>query len=335
MMIPARYTRMSFHRNPYEWLLVETGDTVEEARRAVERSRQEWFRLRDERQWDESGWVEPSDPRLHRLIKIPVEGDRNEGSEYVSILDLQRLIEAETGLSIVSDYFTGAGAGLYPGQQPLGESLWRDLYILGKTGHFEWRLVGDGLVFHHTNWAWLAQRELPESSIRRWRAKLEDQERFTLDDIVQFAVELERRPRPRIRGVGRFAIPRDLLDAGVDAASGPFRGMLLLYRALTPDERAAARTPAGLPLSQLPPDKQRQITDYVLPPGVPRAGLQTPVPEFVAGTVFLVEAGSEEDTEAAPTQYEFRLKHPGDPILSEGEWTLTVRTPSRQPAGPT
>ncbi len=117
MMIPARYTRMSFPGSPYEWLLVETGDTIEEARRAVERSRQGWFRLWNERQSRESDWVEPSDPRLHRRIEIPVEGDRSEGYEYVSILDLQRLIAAETGLSIVSDYFTGAGAGLYPGQQ--------------------------------------------------------------------------------------------------------------------------------------------------------------------------------------------------------------------------
>jgi len=143
--------------------------------------------------------------------------------------------------------------------------------------------------------------------------------------IVQLAFELEHRPWPRLRGVGRFAIPRDLLDAGADAVSGPYRGMLLLYHALTPEERAAARTPDGLPLSRLRPDKRHVITDYVLPPGLPRASLQTPVPDFVAATVFFLDAGPGEDTDASSTQYELRLTYPSDPMLSMGHAALTVQ----------
>jgi len=328
-IVPARYASPAspLPGDYYHFLLTQTGDSNEAAVATIERLSKEWLDLRDRRQWDESDWVEPADPRLQQVVPIPFTS--TEHADYAVLVDLQQVIAKRTGLSIISDFFTGAWVRTYPHQRALAGPLWRDLYVLGQAGEFdqagqfEWKLVGDCLVFHRKHWYVLAQRELPESFIERWRAKLEDQERFTLDDIVQLAVELEGRPTPALRY--GLTIPDDLLEAGADAASGPYRGMLLLYHALTPEERAAARTPEGLPLSQLPSRKQREITDYVLPPGVPRATLQTPFAEFVAGTVFFLNAGSREEAGAPPTQYEFRLTYPSEPMLSMGDWTFGVR----------
>jgi hypothetical protein len=337
VLLPARYTRSFIPGNYYHFLLAETGDDDKAAIATVEHLSKEWRELRDRRQWSEDDWVEPSDPRLHQQVSAPttfVEG----WGDRTDLSDLQQLIAERTGLSIISDYFTRGPIGLYPGQRPLGGPLWRDLYVLGQAGRFEWDLVGDCLVFHREDWYRLAHSELPESFIEKYRSKLEDQERFTLDDMAQLAFELEHRPhppQPRFRGIGRFAIPRDLLDAGADAVSGPYRGMLLLYHALTPEERSAARTPDGLPLSQLPPSKQRAVADHVLPLGVPRASLQTSVPDFVAGTVFLVKASPADGNDGPPSQYELKLRYPPDPSLSDGDFTLTVRVaPPLPPSAP-
>lgn len=337
MMIPARYTRMSFHGNSYEWLLVETGDTKEDARRAVARSREAWFRLRDERQWDESDWVKPSDPRLHERIEIPVEGDKDEGSEYVSILDLQGLIAAETGLSIVSDYFTDAGAGLYPGQQPLGESLWRDLYILGSTGHFEWRLVGDALVFHHTNWPWLTQRELPESLLEEYRARLARQGRFTLDDAIEFALELEARRLPSGRRLppGRmgFAIPRDLNVAGLGGlGGGRGRGVaspVLFYHSLTPTEQAQAHSPEGLELAKLAAKGRQDLLHYVLVPSTSRD--ESVRRELARSATFSITESAGEHEGAAYTEYVLTFTFPEDANVSDRVVSSRVFLPGTAP----
>ena len=320
MLVPARSTRTRFHGNPYEWVLVETGDRIEDARTTVERSTEAWFKMRDERQWDESDWVEPSDPRLHRQVEIHVRGD--EGAEYVSILELQQLVAAATGLSIISDYFTDDSAGIYPGQQLLGDSLWRDLYILGHTGSFKWRLVGDCLVFHRTDWYRRSQSELPESLIVKYRQRLARQGRFTLDDVIEFAVEIKGLSATDRRGGP--SVPMDLIEAGILRSRG-VSGSLLLCHSLTPDEKAKARSPEGLTLAELWAKGRRDLTDYV-----PLLGrrLDKAAREKLArgATFFLIESTGEENG-SAYTEYTFRLVFPEDADVPERFFSTKVRLP--------
>ncbi len=319
-LVPPRSTRVTFPGNPYQWLLVATGDTPEQALSTVQRSKAAWVNLRNARQWDESDWVEPADQRLQRQIEMPFKW--HEGAEYVSILELQQLVAAETGLSVISDYFANDLAGLDPGQAPLGDSLWRDLYILGQTGNFKWRLLGDCLIFHRTMWHRLAQRELPESLIMKYRQRLARQGHFTLDDVIEFAVEIKGLSATDRRGGP--SVPMDLIEAGILRSRG-VSGSLLLYHSLTPDEKAKARSPEGLTLAELWATGRRDLTDYV-----PLLGrrLDKAAREKLArgATFFLIESTGEENG-SAYTEYTFRLVFPEDADVPERSFSTKVRLP--------
>jgi hypothetical protein len=328
-LVPGRYP--GYEPVFEEFLLLQTGSTQEEASEILEDLESEGEALAEARSSGEAECPEPTDLRLRQDVGA-IEWDA-ESPDLYTYSGLQEHVAAATGLSVVSDYFTGDKIGVHRKEHPLEGPIWRDLCYLGESGSFEWKLAGDCLVFHRDDWYDLAQSELPESFIQRWRTKLEDQGRFTLDDIVQLAVELEDRSTSPDRI--DLAIPYDLLKAGGHAASGPLRGMLLLYHALALEERAAASSPEGLRLSQLSPRRLREITDHVLPAGVSRASLQTPTAEIVAATVFFMNVGSGEEEDPHSTQYEFRLRYPDDSGLARPRFqrTLTVRLalPSSSP----
>ncbi len=302
MLVPARLSRMNFPGNPYEWLLVQTGDTPEQAVSAIQRSTDEWLKLRDARQWDESGWVEPTDPRLHRVVEFPIRG--GEGAKYVSILEFEQLVAAQTGISIVSDYFTDANAGIYPGQPPLGDSLWRDLYNLGRTGQFTWRQAGDCLVFHHTDWYRRAQFELPESLIADYQARLSLQGHLTLDDVAELASVLTQRPSPNMRGW--FALPGDLSEAGAPQTAYP-RWALLLWHELSPQERTAAQSEEGLRFADLSVRRAATLENAAWPSGGPFGDSRAPEDQ-VRGGVFRARCSTGTDEHGAYTRWDLAIE---------------------------
>jgi hypothetical protein len=317
-VIPAQYVREVEPGDYEHFLLDQEGDDLAGALEAVEELSRKLEAAVEARDRDDRlGVEEPDDMRLHRPISLPQTG-------RMTLHHIQEVIASQTGMSIISDFFTDTRV-LSRGDLPPDIPLWRLLALLSRRD-VGWEVAGDCIVFHHTHWYRLAQREISESVLERWRERLSKQGRFALEDIVQLAVELDDCPAPPLPG--RFAIPHDLLEAGAGAASERSRGMLLLYRALAPEERAAASSPEGLRLSQLPPRKQREVTDCVLPPSVPRAVLETPVSEFVAATTFFIKVDPGEEGDVAYSQYEFRLKHPRVPGISKGVQTLRVRIPS-------
>ena len=323
-LVPPIRPRATHSGNWYQWLLVATGDTPQQALDIVQRSARESQRLRDERQWDDSDWIEPSDPRLHQKVSIPVYGTEQEGNQYVSLLELQQLVAAETGLSIIADYFTEAGAGLYAGQHPLGEALWRDLYILGQTGQYEWRLAGDALVFHHTNWAWLAARELPESLLSKYRTRLAEQGHFTLDDAIEFAIDTEGHPAFSQRGGA--AVPHALNKEGLGQGRGHgVSAPLLFYNSLTSAQQTRARKPGGLPLAELHAKGRSYLLRYVPVGGSDR---EESVREILARRATFSLTVSRGEQQGRPyTEYVFTFTFPEDADVPDHVVSSAIRLP--------
>jgi hypothetical protein len=316
IVIPAQYVVVVQPGGYEHFLFARTGEDWAVALEAVEELARRLDVLVDARDRDDHSEVDgPDDLHLQGRISLRT------AAQGMTLLEVQRAIASQTDMSIISDFFT-ARTGAFGEDFPSDTPLSRILNHLAEW-NVEWETAGDCIVFHHTHWHSLAQREIPESLIERWRGKLSEQGRFTLEDVVNIAVEIENRPTPP--RPHRFSMPEDLLEAGAGAAAGPARGMLLLYHALTPEERAAAGTPEGLRLSDLPPPKQREIADYVLTPGVPRRILGMPVSEFVAGTVFFIEAEPGDGRPVGASHCQFRLQPPRRLGLSAARWPLTVR----------
>jgi len=302
MLLPARRSRVTAPGNPYQGLLVETGETAEAARNVVEKSRADWLKLRDAREWDESDWVEPTDPRLHDMLALPATSDN-----AVILSHAQQVISDHTGISVISDYFTAEWVGPSPNQPALGGPLWRDLYVLGKLGQFSWNHVGDCLVFHRTNWYQLSGGELRESLIADYLARIERQGHLTLDDVAELAFALAtRRGAGRL---GRFSLPANLHDAGASQAAYPYsRWPLLLWRALSPGERAAAESEQGLRFGDLPRKRVAALARAAWPVARPFGDGQTP-DDRIRGGVFTVRRSQGIDERGAYTRHGLSIEY--------------------------
>jgi hypothetical protein len=321
-LVPARFARMPWRGNAYEWLLVQTGEMIEAARGMVEKSRADWINLRNEREWDETGWVEPTDPRLHEVLDLPI-GDEG----FVVLSEAQQLISERTGLSIIADYFTDEWIGPSPNQPPLSGPLWHDLCVLGKLGQYEWMQAGDCLIFHRTRWYDAAQFELPESLIAEYRARLARQGHFTLDDVAELASTLERRPAAGMRG--RFSLPRELYEAG--ATIHPRDSWALaIWHVLSPDERAAAESEQGLRFADVPGRRVAALAKAAWPVAGPFGEPQTP-DDRIRGGVFTVRRSEGSDEQSSYTQYDLGIEYPDDPREALTT-TVMLREMKPQPA---
>ena len=275
----SRHPRLALE-SWYRPLLLGSGTPEEKAADALA---QEWERRgATEKQAQtemERGakWREPRSPELHREIMLPFE-------EPVEQVEVQRFIAEKTGLSLVSDHFTTWGPRPIPEEARASMPAWRLLYLLGEKWFwtYDWNEAGTCLVFSDRNWYRRVPEECPESLVIRYREKLAEQGTLTLEDVAAFAVDLERR-RPTNANVRRtrVMIPRDLARAGLSAA-GSFREGLLMYAALTPEQRAKARSAEGLPYAKMTGTQQEVVRrsavgSYGGPPH--RHLLVRPVPE--------------------------------------------------------
>jgi hypothetical protein len=200
------------------------------------------------------GAQEPRSPELHRVVMLPFK-------DSVDPVEVQRFVAQQTGLSLISDYFTGWGLRPIREEAQQARPVWEVLSALGEQWFwtYQWDEVGDCLVFHDRYWYRAAPREFPESLVSAYREKLKRQGRFTLDDIAAAAVGWERRraTRPSLPGDFRneVAVPPDLAKAGLsgDAVAS---SLLVLYATLTPAQRERARTPDGLSYSEMTAPQQ-------------------------------------------------------------------------------
>jgi hypothetical protein len=258
----------------------------------------EWITQRDAREWDEGDWVEPSDPRLHQTVALPANRDT-----AVPLSAVQQALADGTGMSVVSDYFTGSRVWLYPTAPALGGPVWRDLYVLGRVGRYDWQVAGDCLVFHHTSWYELAQGELPESVLNDYLQRVARQGHLTLDDVAELASIIAG------RSGGPRSLPRELSDAH---ASDPWsRWALLLWRALSPDERAAAEGEQGLCFGDLPGKRAAALARTAWPD--PGTSQDDRAPEErIRGGVFRMRKSAGSDERGAYTRYDLSIEYPGE-----------------------
>ncbi len=301
ILVPARYPAdWDFY---YQFLLAETGkEDLARAREITDRLNTEWEHRMPE--LDETGWIEPVDPRLHERIELPVD-------QYGAVIlsEAQQAIAERTGLSIVGDYFTNDRRALPLDQPPLGGPLWRDLYCLGQLGNkFHWHQAGDCIVFHHSSWYGLAQSEIPESVILDYRKRLQGQGHLVLDDVAELATVLESRAPGSFGG----ALPTDLSEAGAAPAADPIlRRLLLVYRALTPEEKAVAMGTEGLRLSELSWKRRRQLREMLFPTSGDLGRVLSSARPIPTPTTLYVQQLASESGQSS-TRFELRVETVGE-----------------------
>jgi hypothetical protein len=157
--------------------------------------------------------------------------------------EIQRRISQQTGISIISDYFT-----LPPLQLPKAllekTPLSRALNLI-QPEKYKWQAFGELLVFHHIDWYDMSLKEVPETLLDKYQEKISRQGGFTLDDAAAFYRALRRRVPPTL-----FSLPPNLGEAGL-AVHPRDQWAPLLYASLSPEQKAKIRGQAGLKRSEM------------------------------------------------------------------------------------
>jgi hypothetical protein len=218
---------------------------------------------------------------------------------------VQRFIASETGLSLVSDYFTSWMLLPVPEEARISMPIWRLLYLLGDEWFwsYDWNEAGDCLVFHDRRWYTRVPQEVPESLIEACREKLRKQGGFTLDDAAEVAAALDRRASAwaGVPGPG-IAMPTDLGGAGLNgfAVTSP---QIRLYASLSAEQRANARSAAGLPFMAMTRAQQDRVRQLAAIPqsGPIRPDTMRPVPKAeLSKALFRVKKSSQTTTQQGP-----------------------------------
>lgn len=259
LIIPPLHSRMPFTENWQRRLVLGTSaeDKADaEKRRALETWRQTDLRIaREERDAvRRARWPEHSAPALQPILELP-------RRESISLSDLQQRAARATGLSVISDCFTTDEIHIRGGDldapeiqvdpELLNQPTWRLLNMLGERSPgsraFEWRPLGNVLVFHHVQWPRLSLRELPESWLQLYSTKVASRGTPAMDDLVELATMLSSRPTPP----GDFSIPSGVDPMARQAASSPGLWFLTFYGSLSAEQEELARSPEGLPYDRM------------------------------------------------------------------------------------
>ena len=290
-------------------LLADTGDTAASTDDLV---RAWWKRGKEEQEAEQAR----RDRAQHKALPpefgqlIPV------GSwEELSLTGFQQKIAATTGLSLISDWFSGqpiySDSALPPDPVALSRALDKLALMLG----FVWDANGRCLTFHRTQWYYLAQQEVPELLVEAYRERLHRQGRFTLEDVVALAATLQGLRTPPAERMAFFTLPHDLAETGVGDLIGgrPSWWCVSLLASLTPALRAKAESERGLAFQDMSRRQQaesrRVATTLFAEHGDARAresalGIRTR--ESIADGHYY-------------TTYRIELEIPGDP-----SWTSTA-----------
>ncbi len=231
----------------YERLLTGTGMPKDEAdmflRQAADAATQQYLkslpsrvaRLRPD----------PPDP----LFRVPTKLDARK-SDVLGFNEVQRLLAEQTGLSVISDYFTVSARERPISAESLEERpLSQLLDQICSEVDYRWIAAGRCLVFHHARWYQIALFEVPETVLTDCRQQLRQYGRLSLVYLARLAAAL---PDEQLRPM---SWPRDCQIIGMDDA----KWALLLYAALTPEQASAARSREGLPFEEMTRAQQQQV----------------------------------------------------------------------------
>jgi hypothetical protein len=239
-IIPARQDFFALPGSLGHFLLAHTGYDYATALDIIERREDQEAEGGNPHDWEDSLGAEPSDVRLHHPISLPQEG------RVMALLEFQQVIAAQTGMSVVSDFFTHSGV-LYRENLRAEMPLWHVLTYLALRG-IEWEVAGDCLVFHERRWYNRIRQEVPEHLlfplVRRYFAG-----DLTLDDMCAFVTALRRRHGTTLTPRLVPALPRELPGLHL---LGPNLYAIEAYAVLDEEQRAAVRSPEGLKLADLP-----------------------------------------------------------------------------------
>jgi len=246
--LPARYVSRDEGSFAYDRMVKATGATAEEATSIINQNERQGFRHLEERTEAnrKTARVIPTDPGLLAVVKAERDPADPEGTNSPDATAVLRSLATQTGLTIVSDYFSDYRVNVTEAMRK-GMPLWEFLYTLGEDFNgkprYLWKKAGPFLVLHDgEDWPALAQHEVPESLLLAYREKLKAEGSFTLDDLAGFAVALVE------RGMDDCNLPGDLgaLHTAAHAKLG-----LQVYASLSPDQLAKARSEAGLPQAEM------------------------------------------------------------------------------------
>ena len=207
---------------------------------------QEQKRLADTRAKE---WTEPTDPELLQVVTLGAK-------QPLTLPQLQQLLTQQTGLTVVSDYFTDHSYTL-PAEATAGIPLWRLLYTICDAYNCTWQKTGRLLIFHRTKWFDMTRSEVPESLLVRCRQKLQRQGRLTLDDAAMAVLVLPDITR-------EDTLPNDLQQAGLDyrsLLSGAWA--LRFYATLSPAQKNQATSAAGLAYNDMTIAQRQQLDGMI------------------------------------------------------------------------
>jgi RNA polymerase sigma-70 factor (ECF subfamily) len=186
----------------------------------------------------------------------PGSDPRSSGHEAkTTSADVLEALHRATGLSVVADYYTRlyAPAAVTIQNQPLFEALNR----LSDAMRLRWRKDGNWLQFRSTTYYDDRLKEVSNRLLTRWAAARKQHGTLTLDDLTEIA----QLPEAQLNGTDMAEGARECFglaewNLGRD---GNLRQHLRFLATLTPDQRQAATTRAGLAFPKLTLAQQQQF----------------------------------------------------------------------------
>jgi hypothetical protein len=187
----------------------------------------------------------------------------SEALHPVTSADVLEALHRATGMPIVADYYTR----LYPREQvsAANQSLFNTLNRLADEMRLRWNREGRWLQFRSTSYYDDRLKEIPNRLLDRWTSARQRQGRLTLDDLLeiaglsdaQLAAEKMAEGARECYGLTEWNLARD----------DNLRPHLRMLVGLTPAQRQAAVSPAGLPFRRMTLAQQQQFVALGVDPG--------------------------------------------------------------------
>ena len=216
-------------------------------------------------QWQEGAELEPAvqpDSQLTDVVRLDC-------AERLDLAEVQRVIACTTDMPVISDYFT-MGPWDVPEEVRQGVPLWRLLALLSASVEYEWRHIGNCLVFNHARWYEMVREEVPESSLAPYRSKLEAGEELTRHELVAIARSVHELPsRAHHATTPEETRAYDMLDSLA-------RWALAFCDSVTEEQASALFSREGLQFGGMREDQQAELLAQIRSWAVEKEAEQSP-----------------------------------------------------------